>query len=117
MAKNDRRKQLTTQHQLLLTHRVGEARQFWLTMGSFFALLAMHVAYWFLTHPVNHFWLADFQLKGFGRRFFAFGTTKKTDSNSPDWTHLRVRWEWLHVICTILGLTSLILIAVAVKHQ
>ncbi|WP_234851188.1 DUF1772 domain-containing protein [Sinorhizobium meliloti] len=35
---------------------------FWLTVGAFAGLLAMHAAYWILTHPVNNFWLKDTQL-------------------------------------------------------
>ncbi|WP_234834041.1 DUF1772 domain-containing protein [Sinorhizobium meliloti] len=42
---------------------------FWLTVGAFAGLLAMHAAYWILTHPVNNFWLKDTQLGGTGAAF------------------------------------------------
>ena len=83
---------------------------FWLTLVSFIALLAMHAAYWLLTHPVNNFWLKDFQLKGFGRRFFGVGKSRQSDSSEADWTVLRDRWEYSHVIRAALGLTSLALL-------
>jgi hypothetical protein len=35
--------------------------QFWLTAAAFLAFLLMHATYWLVTHPVNNFWLKDFQ--------------------------------------------------------
>jgi hypothetical protein len=84
---------------------------FWLTLASFIALLAMHAAYWLLTHPVNNFWLKDFELKGFGRRFFGMGKSRQSDPSQADWTVLRDRWEYSHVIRAALGLTSFALLA------
>ncbi len=37
---------------LVLAMPAGTA-EFWLTLGTFVVLLAMHAAYWVLTHPVN----------------------------------------------------------------
>src|SRR6266545_926122 len=45
---------------------------FWLTLGALIALAAMHAVYWAATHPVNNFWLKDFQLKGATGAFFLF---------------------------------------------
>jgi hypothetical protein len=88
---------------------------FWLTLGAFLALLAMHAAYWILTHPVNNFWLKDFELKGFGAGFFAFDPLKRgAGSHAPDWTVLRDRWEHSHVVRAGLGLLSLTLLVTAV---
>src|SRR3979409_1595959 len=58
---------------LLLGFTPAGTLAFWLILGAFLALLAMHPAYWLLVHPVNNFWLKDFQLKGVGAGFFAFG--------------------------------------------
>ena len=98
----------------LLVIAPSDTREFWLTFGAFVALLAMHAIYWLLTHPVNNFWLEGFRLKGFVRRFFAFGTSKRSDANTPDWIWLRDRWELSHAIRALLGLISLILVVTSV---
>ncbi len=97
----------------LLVFAPSDTREFWLTFGAFVALLAMHATYWLLTHPVNNFWLEGFRLKGFGRRFFAIGTSKRSDANRPDWMWLRDRWEVSHAIRALLGLISLVLVVTA----
>jgi hypothetical protein len=86
---------------------------FWLTLASFAALLAMHVAYWLLTHPVNKFWLKDYELKGFGRRFFGLGKVAQPDPSRADWTDFRNRWEYSHAIRAALGLTSFALLVLS----
>jgi len=88
---------------------------FWLTVGSLLALAAMHATYWIATHPVNNFWLKEVQLKGAGAGFFAFDPLHRTGpSGEPDWTALRDRWEYSHVVRAGLGLVSLVLLATAV---
>lgn len=88
---------------------------FWLLAGAFVALLAMHVAYWVLTHPVNNFWLKDFKLKKLGAGFFSFDPLHRADdSHKPDWTVLRGRWEYSHVVRAGFGLMGLILLITAV---
>lgn len=88
---------------------------FWLTLGAFVALVAMHTVYWTLTHPVNNFWLKDFKLKGAGAGFFSFDPLSRSgNSGAPDWTVLRDRWEYSHVVRAALALLSLMLLAVAV---
>jgi hypothetical protein len=87
---------------------------FWLTFGAFVAFLAMHATYWLVTHPVNNFWLKDFELKGFGAGFFGFDPLKRGGSGTPDWTVLRDRWEYSHVLRAGLALLSLILLATAI---
>ena len=95
----------------------GGTTPFWLTAGAFAALLAMHAAYWMLTHPVNNFWLKDFKLKGLGARFFAVGGPRQAgDDTALDWTVLRDRWEYSHVVRAVLGLISLALLATAVAE-
>jgi len=99
----------------LLAFTPVESAAFWLTAGAFAALLAMHAAYWLLTHPVNNFWLKDVNLKGAGAGFFGFDPLKRSGaSERPDWTLLRDRWELSHVVRAILGGVSLMLLATAV---
>lgn len=86
---------------------------FWLTAGALIALVAMHTAYWLLTHPVNKFWLKDLELKGFGASFFGFDPIKRGQA-APDWTALRDRWEYSHVVRAVLGLVSLTLLTSAI---
>jgi hypothetical protein len=85
---------------------------FWLTSAAFAALLAMHAAYWLLTHPVNNFWLKDTDLHGAAARFFAIDRAR--NSVEPDWVLLRDRWEYSHVLRAVLGLLCLILLVTAV---
>jgi Domain of unknown function (DUF1772) len=100
---------------LLLVSPIAWDGRFWLMVGAFLALAAMHAVYWLLTHPVNNFWLKDFQLKGTAARFFgADGVAHPDGSGTPEWTELRDQWEYSHVIRAILGLLSLALLTGAV---
>lgn len=72
----------------------GSNAGFWLTIAAILGLLASHAIYWFVIHPVNDFWLSDFDLKGAGKRFFGFALR---DLGNADWTALRDRWEYSHV--------------------
>ena len=88
---------------------------FWLTLGALLALVAMHAAYWILTHPVNNFWLKDSQLKGAGAGFFAFDPLRRKDrAQPPGWTDLRDRWEYSHVLRAALALLALALLVTSV---
>jgi hypothetical protein len=96
---------------LLLTPAGTE--EFWLALAALLALLTMHATYWFLTHPLNNFWLEGFKLKGFGRKFFAFGRSRQSDDAKPDWTEMRDRWELSHMIRAAFGLIALVLLVAA----
>jgi Domain of unknown function (DUF1772) len=100
---------------LLLLTSAGSAA-FWLTAGAFVALLAMHAVYWILIHPVNNFWLKDFKLKGAGAGFFSFDPLNRiSSSQEPEWTLLRDRWEYSHLVRAGLAMLALILLATAVS--
>jgi hypothetical protein len=103
---------------LMLIATPSGSTPFWLTLGAFVTLIAMHAAYWLVTHPVNNFWLKDFKLKGVGAGFFSFDPLKRTrDDGNLDWTQLRDRWEYSHVLRAFLGMLSLILLATAVALE
>jgi hypothetical protein len=107
---------LMTMLVLVLAPAYGAA--FWLTAGAFAALLAMHAAYWLLTHKVNNFWLKDVKLQGVGAGFFSFDPLRRANaSGEPEWTQLRDRWELSHVVRAALGLVSLILLVAAVAIE
>jgi hypothetical protein len=98
---------------LILTPSTGTV--FWLIAAAFVALVAMHAAYWLVTHPVNNFWLKDFKPGRLGSGFFSFDPLGRSGNASPpEWTALRDRWEYSHVIRAGLGLASLILLVAAV---
>jgi Domain of unknown function (DUF1772) len=102
---------------LLLVTPPGTA-SFWLTLVAFIALLAMHAAYWLLTHPVNNFWLREVKPGGLGGRFFDFDPLKhRRDAGAPDWTELRDRWENSHLIRALLGFVALALLVAAVAFR
>jgi len=74
----------------------------------------MHASYWILTHPVNNFWLKDFELKRIGAGFFSFNPLNRTGrSNEAEWTQLRDRWKYSHVARAVFGLIGLTLLVAA----
>lgn len=85
---------------ILLFATPSGTADFWLTLVALLGLVGMHAAYWILTHPVNKFWLADEKLSGFGAGFFSFASAgARQDQTRPvDWTSLRDRWEYSHVV-------------------
>jgi hypothetical protein len=100
---------------LLLCLTPLRSAAFWLTAGALAALFAMHAAYWLVTHPVNNFWLKDFTPAAAGSRFFSFDPFRRTDDpRIVEWTRLRDRWEYSHLLRAGLGLTSLTLLVAAV---
>jgi hypothetical protein len=98
---------------VLLTVTPAGTAVFWLTAAALAALIAMHAAYWLLTHPVNNFWLKGFKLKGASARFFSLGTSRR-NGVEPSWKRLRDRWEYSHILRAGLGLASLVLLAAAI---
>jgi hypothetical protein len=96
---------------VLLVLSPAQSAAFWWTLAALIALVAMHAAYWLLTHPVNKFWLRDQQLQGFGAGFFAFDPLKRSApaaSHEDSWTNYRDRWEYSHVLRAVLAAISLI---------
>jgi hypothetical protein len=98
---------------LLLTIVTPAGPRFWLTLCALVALVCVHAIYWLLTHPVNRFWVDDFELKGFGKQFFHFDPAGRSRAQPPDWTALRDRWEYSHVMRAALAFVSLALLATA----
>jgi hypothetical protein len=97
---------------ILLPLSRGHGLAFWLVLAAFLALIAMHAVYWIFIHPINSFWLKDFELKGFAARFFGFGTGNEA-GRLPDWTALRDRWEYAHIARAALGLLALVFLSAA----
>ena len=95
---------------LLFLVPFAEARFWWLA-ASLASLIASHLTYWFVTHPVNGFWLRDAELTGLSRRFFRTFSGSKT----ADWEKLRNVWELSHVARACFAMLSLIAAAVALS--
>ena len=90
---------------------------FWLIFAALIALLAMHAVYWVLTHPVNGFWLRGGRIGRAGAGFFEFDPMRRGRTMGHprvNWTSLRDRWEYSHVLRAALALVALILLAIAV---
>lgn len=81
----------------------GGTAAFWWTALALALLVASHIVYWVVTHPVNGFWLKDTELSGFGAMFFS----KADKGAKADWTQLRDTWEWSHVARAVLAFLSL----------
>jgi Domain of unknown function (DUF1772) len=87
---------------------------FWLAFAGFVGLLIMHGIYWVLIHPVNKFWLRDQQLHGAGAAFFAVGRGNASGRSADrDWTVLRDRWEYAHVVRAVFAMLSLVSLTAA----
>ena len=102
---------------VLLVLSPAQSAAFWWTLAALIALVAMHAAYWLLTHPVNKFWLRDQQLQGFGAGFFAFDPLKRSAPAAPhedSWKSYRDRWEYSHVLRALLAAISLITLVTSV---
>jgi Domain of unknown function (DUF1772) len=92
---------------------------FWLTLVALLGLIGMQAVYWLFTHPVNKFWLQGEQLSGLSSGFFSFASASRPDRQSAthpvDWTDLRDRWEYSHVVRAGLATVSLIALVIAVS--
>jgi hypothetical protein len=100
---------------LLIMPRAGQ--EFLWTVVAFISLIAMHVAYWLFTHPVNKFWLKGVELRGFGKGFFRFDPVNRatpTMSADDDWKRFRNRWEYSHVLRAVLAGFSFVCLVIAV---
>src|SRR5262245_54369551 len=89
------------------------SNRFWWTLTAFVSLLAMHATYWFVTHPVNNFWVKDIELGGLGAAFFSISSALTT-KDGADWTKLRDVWEYSHVARAVFAMVSLISLTIAV---
>jgi len=92
---------------LLLVFTPIASAAFWLTLVALLGLIGMQTAYWVLTHPVNRVWLRGEKLSGLSSGFFAFGK-KRGDTREPEWTELRDRWEYSHLVRAGLAFMSFV---------
>lgn len=86
--------------------------RFWCIAVALALLIAAHLTYWLVTHPVNDFWLKDTDLSKAGSAFFSLG--QKSDETS--WEKLRDTWEYSHVVRAVLAMGSLIAMTIALMR-
>jgi hypothetical protein len=98
---------------LFLTPRASP--EFWLTLVALLGLIAMEAVYWFVTHPVNRFWVEGVKLGQAGAGFFSFGTKGRGKKEAQDWTELRDRWEYSHVARAICASVSFVALLIALS--
>jgi hypothetical protein len=103
---------------LLALTPLGSA-DFWLTLVALLGLIGMEAVYWLFTHPVNKFWLQGEKLSGFSSSFFSFASSsrpsRQSETHPVDWTDLRDRWEYSHVVRAGLSAVSLIALVIAIS--
>ncbi|CAN7337023.1 anthrone oxygenase family protein [Bosea sp. LjRoot237] len=73
--------------------------------------LTVQALYWIIVHPVNRFWLKDYEVDAASKGFFAIGAGDRTGA---DWTALRDRWERGHVVRAVFATLALVLLAASV---
>jgi len=98
---------------LMLTIRDNSAA-FWWTLVAFVAVLAMHLIFWFITQPVNRYWLKYQQLTKAGALFFGVRHGNQSAEKLPSWTYLRKRWEYSHIVRAVCSAVALIALVIAV---
>ena len=106
---------LSTLILLLMTR--GRGTTFWLILVSFLGVVLMHVVFWFVTQPTNRYWLKHQPLSKAGSKFFGVEQreqSKRESVNAPDWSAFRNRWEYSHIIRTVLSMISLITLTAAI---
>jgi hypothetical protein len=94
--------------------------EFWLTLVALLGLLAQQAVYWFVTHPVNQFWVEGQNLNRLSAGFFSFGAKSSRaadDAPRPDWKQLRDRWEYSHVARAGFTLTSVIALVISLSGR
>lgn len=88
----------------------GSDAGWWLTVIAVVGLAAAHAIYWLVTHPVNRLWLKDSDLTKAGEGFFGFA---QRNLGGRDWTALRDRWEYSHVVRAACIFTAFVCFATA----
>lgn len=84
--------------------------QFWLIAGALMALLVVQIIFWFMTQPVNKYWLQTTELSRVATHLFDTGSA----TPSADWHVMRDQWERSHVLRAAASMLGLLLLTWAV---
>lgn len=91
--------------------------QFWFILTAFCGVAGAQLVFWLVTQPTNRFWLRNVQLGAAGARFFSVGREMQLPERSEpnhEWRRLRTRWEYSHLVRSVLSGIALIAIVIAV---
>jgi hypothetical protein len=95
----------------ILLFLIPAGKPFWWAGIALLMLVASHAVYWLVTHPVNGFWLKDFELSGLSGAFFSVFAPPQT----ADWQQLRDVWEYSHVARACLAMLSFLAAAISLS--
>jgi hypothetical protein len=84
---------------------------FWLVLIASIGMLAMNLVYWIAVHPVNKHWVTGQPMSAAGAAFFGAGGAQT--GSAPEWTALRDRWEYAHLVRAILASVSLLALVIS----
>jgi hypothetical protein len=105
---------------ILLLIMKSRTEQFSGLLVAFVALAAMQIVFWWVTQPVNRYWLKNQKLSKAGAKFFNTGSldvTSRAGTRDVDWRYLRNRWEYSHLARAVLSVIAFIAITVAVSGR
>ena len=98
---------------VLLSLTPTASARFWWTLAAALFLVAAHLVYWLVTHPVNNFWSKDVDMSGPGAMFFGLFAPA---AGAADWSKLRDIWEYSHVVRAVFAMLSLISLTMALTE-
>jgi hypothetical protein len=90
-----------------------DSAAFVLSVAALILLVAMHLVYWMITAPVNRIWLKGQQLSKAGSTFFRTNAGSG-NAEEADWSSLRDRWEYSHIVRAAFVTVALALLASAI---
>jgi hypothetical protein len=101
---------------LVLLVTTPQGATFWLVFVALAGFVGMQLVYWLITHSLNKVWLHGTKLSGAASGFFSFAATTADGKQAAteNWTRLRDRWEYSHVLRAGLGGFSFIALAISV---
>jgi hypothetical protein len=88
-----------------------DSAAFALSLSAFVALVLLEAIFWIFIQPVNKVWLKDQNPGAAGNALFRRDSRA---SSSADWTTLRNRWEYSHLVRGVLATAALMLLATAI---
>jgi hypothetical protein len=66
---------------------------------------------------LNRVWLKDTELSAAASRFFSAGGQRGREAPADDWTRLRERWEYSHVVRAVLAGVSFLAVAITTSIE
>lgn len=96
---------------LLLNFVPADSTAFWLILLALVCMFAMMAVFWLVTQPANKVWTRNMKMGAAGAGFFKAGPGGS--DVAADWTALRDRWEWSHVVRATLATIAFLSLLIA----